>query len=146
MLEYKPITENQYDELFELLKLDTSEYMQPSLETMQMTWDKFAGVFRTVGSIDVIYQDGCRAGFYWIEVRECTLHLHGLILEPAYQGQGIGSEVIRKLADHYRGCVDVMELGVHQSNARAKKLYEHLGFVEVNFLDGLGYSIMHLPI
>ena len=90
--------------------------------------------------------DDCLAGFYWIEERGKTLHLHGLILKAAFQGKGIGTAVIRMLVESYQGQVKAIELGVHQSNARAKKLYERLGFEVVKYRHDLGYFIMQRPI
>jgi ribosomal protein S18 acetylase RimI-like enzyme len=74
------------------------------------------------------------------------LHLHGIVVARAFQGQGIGSRIIRRLAEEYRGRMDAIELGVHQSNERAKALYERLGFNTVRFLPEVGFFIMQLPL
>lgn len=68
---------------------------------MQMNLEEFSRLFRTVGEVYGIYQDGELAGFYWVEPRETTLHLHGLILRPEFQGQGIGREVLSYLDEQY---------------------------------------------
>lgn len=143
---YKPAEDDQYPELLQLMREDAADYLQQSLELMQYTWDQFARLFRTVGKVYSIYQDSRLAGFYWTEERERTLHLHGLILKSGFQGQGIGTAVICMLADTCRGRMDAIELGVHQSNERAKKLYERLGFEVIKFRKDMGYYIMQKPL
>ena len=142
MLTYKSATLDQVDELFRLMEADSSEYLQESLKTMQMTRDQFAHLFRTVGEVYAIYQDDELAGFYWIEERGNILHLHGLILKPSFQGRGIGTQVLQMLVDRYQGKMDHVELGVHQSNERARKLYLRLGYEVVDFRSDVGYYIM----
>jgi ribosomal protein S18 acetylase RimI-like enzyme len=142
MLTYNLAPVEQYDELFQLMETDSSDYLQDSLKIMQITRAQFAHLFKTVGEIYAIYQDEHLAGFYWIEERGNTVHLHGLILKPSFQGQGIGTQVLQMLIDHYQGRMNIIELGVHKSNVRARSLYLRLGFVVVDFRDELGYFIM----
>lgn len=142
MLTYQPARSDQYDELFQLMAMDATDYLQDSLRLMQMTQAQFAEIFRTVGNVFAIDQDGSLAGFYWIEERGQIVHLHALILKAAFQGQGIGTQALKMLIELYQGRMDAIELGVHQSNERARKLYQRLGFEDVKFLDDLGYYIM----
>lgn len=142
MLVYREANTDQYDELLQLVAVDSADYLQQSLELMKITWDEFGQFFRTVGQRYTIYQDNCLAGFYWIEEREKTLHLHALILKREFQGQGIGTQVLQMLAEQFRVKLDAIELGVHQSNAGAKRLYERLGFEGIKFREDLGYYIM----
>jgi ribosomal protein S18 acetylase RimI-like enzyme len=46
------------------------------------------------------------------------------------------------LADAYKDSMDAIELGVHQSNAGARRLYEKLGFITVKQREDLGFQIM----
>ncbi len=142
MLVYKQADANQYDELLQLMAVDSADYLQHSLELMKMTGDEFGKLFRTVGQCYVIYQDDCLAGFYWIEERGKTLHLHALILKREFQGEGIGTQVLQMLAEQFQVRADAIELGVHQSNECAKRLYHRLGFEVVKFREDLGYYIM----
>jgi len=142
MLTYRPATADQYDELLQLMAVDSADYLNQSLELMKMTWEEFGQLFRTVGHCYSIYQDDRLAGFYWIEERERTLHLHALILKREFQGQGIGTQVLQMLAEQFQVRMDTIELGVHQSNDGAKRLYQRLGFEVVNFRADLGYYIM----
>jgi ribosomal protein S18 acetylase RimI-like enzyme len=141
-LVYKPVTADQYDELLQLMEADSAGYLQDTLSLMQMTRAQFAHLFRTVGQVYTINQDDQLTGFYWIEERGKVLHLHGLILKPSFQGRRIGTEVLQMLIVCYQDRMDTLELGVHQSNERARKLYQRLGFEVVKFREDLGYYIM----
>lgn len=70
------------------------------------------------------------------------MHLHGLILKPEFQGQGIGTTVLTMLENQYAGKVDKIELGVYQKNSGAIKLYEKMGFTITKTLTDLPFHIM----
>jgi len=142
MLNLTPATPEQYDEFFQLMQDEAADYLEHTLNLMQMSSDQFKRLFQTVGKIYGIYQDGQLAGFYWIEERERTLHLHGLVLRQAFQRKGIGTEVLHRLEAEYRSRMDAIELGVHQSNEGAKSLYEKLGYRTVDYRSELGFIIM----
>jgi len=65
-------------------------------------------------------------------------------LRPEYQGQGIGKAVLDYLDEQYPDRVEVIELGLHRSNARALTLYRKTGFMTVKSLDGLGFYVMQI--
>jgi ribosomal protein S18 acetylase RimI-like enzyme len=132
----------QYDEFLQLVRDHASDYVESTLELIQMTWEQFAHLFRTVGQVYGICQDGQLAGFYWVEEREQVLHVHGLLLREKFQGKGIGTQVLEMLATQYRDSVRTIELGVHTSNERARALYERLGYQIVKTLDDLEFYIM----
>lgn len=142
MLTYQPILPKQYDELFQLMQDEAADYLEHTLHLIQMTTEQFKQLFQTVGEIYGIYQNERLAGFYWIEERERTLHLHALILRREFQRKGIGTQALQNLEREYRSRVDTIELGVHQSNEGAKSLYEKLGYRTVNQLSELGFFIM----
>lgn len=61
--------------------------------------------------------------------------LRGLQLRPAYQGQGVGTSIIRSLQDEASAADGVMDLGVEHTNPNARRLYERLGFVPISTND-----------
>jgi ribosomal protein S18 acetylase RimI-like enzyme len=129
-----------------LIHADAGDYLEHAMKLMRMDWKKFEHLFRTVGEVRGIYDDREVAGFYWIEHREEVLHIHGLILKDKYQDQGIGTEVLEMLEARFRGDAKVLELAVHDSNARAKQLYARLGFQTVRRLEDEGFDIMQKEI
>jgi ribosomal protein S18 acetylase RimI-like enzyme len=146
MITYADPTAEQYEQFLQMMWDDGQEYWENTLRLMHMTWEQYAQIFRTRGEVHAIYQDGQLAGFYWTELREDTLHLHGLILKPGFRGQGIGTAVLDMLSDGFTGKVARIELGVFQANAGAIRLYERRGFQMVRSLDDLHFYIMQKPL
>jgi ribosomal protein S18 acetylase RimI-like enzyme len=142
MLKFVPATPEQYDQFLQMMWEDGQEYLRNAMRVMQMTWDEYAQIFRTRGEVRAIYQDADLAGFYWVEERVDTLHLHGLILKAKFQGQGIGTSVLTMLAESYASKMNIIELGVYQANSGAIKLYEKMGYKIIRSLDDLHFYIM----
>ncbi|MEP6790757.1 MAG: GNAT family N-acetyltransferase [Ramlibacter sp.] len=65
-------------------------------------------------------------------LRRSHVRVLGIVIAPAWQGRGIGRELINRLlhwSDNWAGVLRV-ELAVHADNERAIALYLSLGFVE----------------
>ena len=146
MITYSPATAEQYDAFLQMMWEDGQEYWENTMRIMQMTWEEYAQVFHTRGEVRAIYLDDKLAGFYWIEERGDTLHLHGLILKIEFQRQGIGTAVLTMLAIKYQGKLDKIELGVYQANSEAIRLYERMGFHITRNLGDLHFYIMLKPL
>ncbi len=146
MLTYKEVGGAEVVEFLELLREDARDYLDQTIAQMGETWEHFVQIAQQVGKVYGVSQDGQTAGYYWIEERGKELHLHGILVKAAFRGQGIGTLILEKLRTDYAGQMDVIELGVHDSNARAKTLYERLGFVTVRRVEELGFSVMQMSI
>jgi len=137
---------DQYEEFMQLLRDEAREYLQGTMDLMQLTQEEFDHLFRTVGQVYSVYEDQELAGFYWTEERERVLHLHALILKPQFQGRGIGTQILTILTSAKKDVVNSIELGVHESNQRAIKMYERQGFKTVKQLGDLQFRIMQKPL
>src|SRR4030043_1891063 len=146
MLKFKSANAEQYDVFLQLMWDDGQEYWADTMRIMQLTWEEYAQIFRKRGEVSAIYQDENLAGFYWIEERVDTLHLHGLILKNEFQGRGIGTAILSILAERYTNKMDKIELGVYQSNTGAIRFYERLGFKITRSLSDLPFYIMQKPL
>lgn len=142
MLTYQRMTTGQDAEFLALMRREAADYLDQTLELMQMTPEQFQQLFATIGQVYGIYQDSSLAGFYWIEQRERVLYLHGLVLVREFQGKGIGRKIMTMLAVEYKDKVDTIELGVHESNTIARSLYQKLGYQTVNYFEELGFYVM----
>jgi ribosomal protein S18 acetylase RimI-like enzyme len=142
MITYRLASEEQYDEFLALMRRQTDTDYERVLEVLGMSWEEFAGSFRTLGQVYGIYEDDDLAGFYWMELRGEALHLHGLILNEGFQGRGIGTRVLGNLAAEYRDQARYIELGVDQTNTKAKALYERVGYRVVKTLEDVGFYVM----
>lgn len=105
--------------------------MAAVLAGMGMTRAELEEAMRATGEIRAVVVDGDDAGSIWLELRDRTLHLHALLLDPAFRGRGVGTRVLGMIEDEYRGRADELELGVERGNAVAERLYESTGFTEV---------------
>jgi ribosomal protein S18 acetylase RimI-like enzyme len=107
---------------------------------LELTADDVARLPHEVGELREVEEDGATAGYVWLELRERTLHVHALLLEPEFRGRGIGGRVLYELEEEFRDRADDVELGVEPGNAPALRLYERAGFVRVG--ERLGFLIM----
>jgi ribosomal protein S18 acetylase RimI-like enzyme len=139
MLTYELAHVEQIDEFLRLMREDAVDYLDRTMELMQMTWSQFDQLVKTVGQVFGIYHDGLLVGFYWVEERDRVVHLHGLVIRNPCQGQGMGTEVLNMLANRYADTMDAIELGVHESNTRAQALYARLGYQTTKHLADLAF-------
>jgi ribosomal protein S18 acetylase RimI-like enzyme len=74
-------------------------------------------------------RDGAPAGYLGLTVANRYGHLDRLAIHPRFQGQGLGSEILRlALADlAQRGCRRA-GLSTQEGNTRSRRLYERHGF------------------
>ncbi|WP_293998981.1 ribosomal protein S18-alanine N-acetyltransferase [Sphaerotilus sp.] len=64
-------------------------------------------------------------------------HLLNVTVAPAHQGRGLATQLLHRLIDHARGTgAECLWLEVRPSNARARRLYAHLGFAQVGVRRG----------
>ena len=140
MLSMEPAhTEQQFDELLEIIYHQTTTYLNPVLDLIELTWDQFGEYFRSTGTAFRICQEGKLVGLCWVEERQGVLMLLGLIVKPAYQRQGIGTLALDWLQNHCTREIAAIELQVHRSNPRAKALYERMGYREKIFDPDSGF-------
>ncbi len=146
MITYQVARDEQIDDFIKLLHREAAGYLDSTLAALQTTLDELARLARSVGEVQAVYLDDHLAGYLWTEERGRIVHIHGIVLEPQYQDQGIGSEVLQVLKAKYTGRMDAIELGVHDSNARARALCERSGFRLVERRDDVGFAILQQPL
>ncbi len=88
-MEIEQVKESQYDELFEMMLTYSSEYLQGAITKLGISVEQFKELFKTIGTIYVIYVDKDLAGFFWIERREEVLHIHALIIRASFRVEGL---------------------------------------------------------
>jgi len=142
MLTFETAESEQYDAFMRLMLDEAKGYLETAQKLMHMSMEEFDHLFRTLGRVYAIYDNKQCVGFYWIEERESVLHVHALILKQQFQGRGIGRQVLNMLAAEYNDRMKFIELGVHESNGRAIRMYERNGFSTVKRLDDLRFLIM----
>lgn len=115
-----------YNDLSALLKLDDLAF--------EHIWHKSAGNFSEAlaraDSFTVAEMDDQVVAYQWCELYGRHAHLTRLAVHPAYQGRGIGAQLL------YRAITETLSLGAtwitlntQEHNQRSKMLYERFGFV-----------------
>lgn len=79
----------------------------------------------------VVESCGRAIGWLLIERSEGSIVIHELQLLPEYQGQGVGTAIVRDIVEQAARNGVPVELSVVPANPRAQQLYERLGFVVV---------------
>jgi ribosomal protein S18 acetylase RimI-like enzyme len=88
---------------------------------------KFEARFTAAGH-EVIVCDGADAGLLQVVDEGTHLVVGKIELLPRFQGQGIGTVLLRRILDGARVRRIAVRLQVLRANTRARRLYERLGF------------------
>jgi ribosomal protein S18 acetylase RimI-like enzyme len=139
-MDLRPLADERFARFSELF----AEFMPPDADAVYaelgLTPEEAARLPREVGELRQLELDGPVVGYVWIELRERTLHVHALLLEPEYRGVGLGARVLAALEDEFGDRAGEVELGVLPDNDPALALYEKAGFDRVG--ERLGFLIM----
>ena len=135
-------TDRQLNEIVELVYVQDSPILQPTLDLIQLTWDQFGKVFRDRGLAYRFLKDGILVGGCWVEVCGDVLMIHGLLVKAPYRRQGVGTWILHKLQGIFEERVQVIELVVHRSKPAAIALYEKFGFELAEAMTESGFCRM----
>lgn len=80
---------------------------------------------------DVIVQEQRSIGRLYVDRREQEIRVMDVALLPAWRGQGIGTDLMRKLQEEARASGRAVSLHVERNNPRAFAWYRRLGFEPV---------------
>ncbi|WP_460518261.1 GNAT family N-acetyltransferase [Flindersiella endophytica] len=78
--------------------------------------------------LSIIEVDGVAAGRFRVVRFADRIFLGGIQIHPAFQGRGIGTQLITALIEECRSTGKPLTLDVDRDNLRARSLYERLGF------------------
>jgi ribosomal protein S18 acetylase RimI-like enzyme len=139
------LEEQRFERFAELF----AESMPPDADRIYaelgLTQEEAARLPQQIGELRQIVEQGEVVGYLWIELRDETLHVHALLLEPASRGRGFGARVLADLEDEFRDRIEEVELGVLPENERALALYEHAGFESIDERHGFFVMRKQLP-
>jgi ribosomal protein S18 acetylase RimI-like enzyme len=91
--------------------------------------DEFFDIAWSVAVHQIIFSDGVRCGYSCIENRDGHIYLRELVIDPAFQGRGIGTYIIREVLERGIERGVPVRLQTHIVN-RAADLYRRMGFRE----------------
>lgn len=95
--------------------------------------DQFVRYLQSGAPTYLIERNGKRIGYYsYLIGPDAKMHISAMVIEPTYQSDGVGTQVMQKLEeDARRAGVQVMEVFVQSSNQRSMTFTSKLGFQEV---------------
>lgn len=83
-------------------------------------------------SIEILMLDGNHVGMFIVDEHTDHWWLDEIQIDPRYQHQGIGTEVIGQLIARTRACQLPLRLRVLHANRGAYRLYQKLGFCPID--------------
>ena len=130
VLNFRPATPGDAEFLYQLLKATMREYVDQTWGWEEEWQRAYFHMRFDPAKNQILVLDDQDIGVISVEWREDVVHLSTLYILPAYQGRGIGTQLLTDLqAAAFREGLP-MTLRVLKANP-AKRLYERLGFVVV---------------
>ena len=132
------------DFVHDLLLTTSKEYVERtwgwSDEIRQLVDEDFERWFNPPASGQIVQADGRDVGYLKVADHEDGVLLDMVLLDPAYQGHGIGTALITEVLQEAHARGEAVVLQVLKVNP-SKRLYERLGFVVTAELDH--HYLMH---
>ncbi len=131
-VEVRPSTVGDRERLFEIHHAALGPYVEQI-----WGWDHarqakmFADRFGAAG-LQVVLIGATIAGFYSVIENAEAITLSTIEIDPAYQGQGVGSRIVSDLIHRAEASRRRVRLQVFKINHRARALYRRLNFIEVS--------------
>jgi diamine N-acetyltransferase len=127
----KPITKDNWEEAIELTVTDEQKRFVAS-NLYSIAEVQFLANFKAVG----VFYEGKMAGFamYGIDPDDNNFWIYRLMVDKAYQGNGIGASainlIVKEIKTNNSTGIPFIMIGYHPENEGARYTYEKAGFVE----------------
>lgn len=130
MMDMRIVRADTYENIKEILQSCRNDFYNQSLNNDEMI-DKLAQKFAMYGRVLVAQEGKQTAGFvaYYVNSATKTAYISMIILQKAYQGQGLGSLLLKSmLADCEQANQQKVRLEVADQNEKAIGFYKKWGF------------------
>ena len=130
-LHLRPTTASEQTALFEIHQAVYRAHIE-QLWGWDLDWQQqnFAREFAAATPC-VIEVDGHLAGYLQIQEEDRRIYVQNIVISGQFQGQGIGSSLLRDLQTRAAARQIAVELGVFKTNPAAQRLYARLGFRQI---------------
>ena len=133
VLTYRPATEGDYPFVLRA-------HHEGMRDVVVATWgpwdeavqDRFTRESFDEGQHEIVEEDGRPVGYRIVQVREDHVALAMILIVPAHQGRGLGTQAVRDIQALAARRQLPVRLTVLRANSGAKALYKRLGFVDVD--------------
>lgn len=96
----------------------------------QAEQDGFFATAWNPNATEVLLADKAPCGYLVVEERPADVHVREIVVHPDWQGQGVGTTILRAIQARAAQRKTPVVLGTFHVNP-ARRLYERLGFVQV---------------
>jgi ribosomal protein S18 acetylase RimI-like enzyme len=129
MISYRQADEHDFDLTLKIKSYSLRQYVEQIWgwdENVQLEYHRKQF---NPKQIKIILDNNKEVGLVDVEETLDTFFIANVLIEPIYQGQGIGRKVIEDIIMEAIKEKKKIELQVFKINTRAKKLYEKLDFI-----------------
>lgn len=135
MIDYRQATENDFDLTYTIKKNATKDLIDKI-----WVWDNsfqldYHRKQFNPARVNILIDNNHAAGFIAVNETERTIFIENILIDTAFQGKGIGTQVLMDLMEKAFRQNKNIELQVLRVNERAKKFYDRLGFEVVEETD-----------
>lgn len=95
----------------------------------ESTQDKLFAAAWSAAAHEIVLCNDTRCGYTSIENRDDCIYVHELVVDPDFQGRGIGTNILREVMEQAISKSVPVRLRTHVTN-RAANLYRRMGFQE----------------
>jgi ribosomal protein S18 acetylase RimI-like enzyme len=128
MISYRQANEHDLDLAFRIKENSLRPYIEQIWGWDAAVQSAFHKKQFNPKQIKIILHNNKEVGLVDVEESIDTFYIANVLIEQAFQGQGIGRKVIEDIIEKARKENKKIELQVFKINTRAKKLYQALGF------------------
>jgi GNAT superfamily N-acetyltransferase len=134
-LAFRPRTPDDDDYILQLTEEQLAAVHQQAFGEV-FPRERFRRYLQSGAPTVVVEQGKKRIGYYsYLLQPEGKMHISALVIEPAYQSTGVGSQVMRHLEDEARKHgIHTLEVFVQAGNERSLAFTRKLGFIEVYYV------------
>lgn len=76
----------------------------------------------------IVEKGGIRTGFYDVEIKEDSAHIHEIQIKKGEQGKGLGSDILKYIEKSLPKKIKTITLHVFKDNVNAFNFYKKLGY------------------
>lgn len=125
----KNADEADSDFVYQLKKIVLKEYVENTWQRWDEDFQKrFHKENYNISNIKIITVGDKRVATIDVNEGDKNIFISGLYVLPEFQGQGIGSAILKELSDKAQSANKRLELEVLSVNVNAQRLYKRLGF------------------
>ncbi len=131
----EPLRPEDFDFRWEVYVAAIKPYLDTIIDLSEEQHRQMLQDNMAAGNHAAIVVDDIWVGVLQVEEAPDAIHLAQLELLPAFQGRGIGTAVVRSLQEQAVSAGMAVRLEVFHANTGARRMYERLGFREVEATD-----------